>query len=349
VLGRGGMAAVYLARDLELQRPVAIKVLADDLGGDGSFRQRFVREARLTARLSHPNVVQVFDVGEAERRPYIVMEYVPGETLADVLARRRTLAPAEAVALLTQAAEGLQHAHEHGLVHRDVKPQNLLVRPDGVVKLADLGIARAAESTRLTQHGTLLGTAAYLSPEQAAGEDVSAAADVYSLGAVLYELLTGRPPHQFSSLADLAAKQASSDVVPPRDVDPAIPSRLETVVMRCLARDPRYRPPSAAELAAELRASLEAATQPATAATAVMPRRTHLSLPGRGAWLWIGAAAAAAVLAVVVGLAQVGGGSDSGAKPPPRPVVQTIPRGATPAEEARNLSAWVRQHSRARP
>jgi serine/threonine protein kinase len=190
-LGSGGMAIVVLARDRELDRPVAIKLLADNLARDADLRARFVREARLAARLSHPNVVKVFDAGEDGGRPYIVMECVNGPTLAEVLARRGRLPPDEAVDLAIQACAGLDHAHEAGLVHRDVKPHNLLLRDDGLLKVADFGIARAVQATRLTEAGTILGTGAYLSPEQAAGEDVTAAADLYSLGAVVYELLTG--------------------------------------------------------------------------------------------------------------------------------------------------------------
>ena len=343
ILGRGGMATVFLARDAELQRPVAIKVLASDLGGDGPLRERFLREARLAARLSHPNVVRVFDVGEGGDGPYIVMEYVPGETVADLLARRRKVSPAEAVDLVAQACEGLQHAHEHGLVHRDVKPQNLLVREDGCVKVADLGIARDADSTHLTQHGTILGTAAYLSPEQTAGEEVTAASDVYSLGAVLYELLTGRTPYEFASLAELAAKQSAGEIMPPCDLEPTIPQRLEAVVMRCLARDPRFRPHSAAMLGAELRATLDR-TGPSTAPTLPLGRRVHVSLPGAGAWLSIAAAAAVAAVALALGLSRLGGDESKPART--QPTIAPIPGGPTAADEARNLSAWLRRYSR---
>lgn len=343
-LGRGGMATVYLARDGTLQRRVALKVLAEDLSGDGAFRARFLREARLAARLAHPNVVRVFDAGETDGRPYIVMEYVPGETVAALLERRGQLSPAEAVDVALQACAGLQHVHDRGLVHRDVKPQNLLVGDDGCVKLADLGIARAAESTRLTMHGTILGTAAYLSPEQAAGEEVTPAVDVYSLGAVLYELLTGRPPYDFSSLAELSVKQSEGAIVPPRDIDPAIPDRLEAVLMRSLARDPRFRPASAADLGADLHAALDDRRQPTRATIPLPARHVHVSVPGRGGWAWIAAAAAVAAVAVAVGLIRSGG--DESKTSPRQPAVVPIQSGATAEEEARNLSAWLRKYSR---
>jgi serine/threonine protein kinase len=198
-LGRGGMATVYLAHDDELERPVAIKLLAEHLARDEQFLARFLREAQLASRLSHPNVVRVYDAGDDDGRPFIVMECVNGESLADT----RALPADRVVELGVQACAGLQHAHEAGLVHRDIKPANLLVRDDGVLKIADFGIARAAESTRHTQAGTVLGTAAYLSPEQVSGADATPASDVYALGAVLYELLAGRPPYAFSSLSEL--------------------------------------------------------------------------------------------------------------------------------------------------
>ena len=347
-LGHGGMAVVYLARDRELERPVALKLLAENLAGDGDFRKRFVREARLAARLSHPNVVQVYDAGEDDGRPFIVMEYVPGETLAHLLARRRKLPPSEAAALARQAALGLQHAHDAGLVHRDIKPQNLLLREGGVLKIADFGIARAAEISRLTQLGTVLGTASYLSPEQALGEDVGPQADIYSLGAVLYELLTGQPPYEFSSLAELAEKQRTGTIVPVRDVESAVPDRLEAIVMRCLARDPRFRPSSAAELADELAEEPATTELPLPAApTMPLPARVSRGIPRQSAWLWISLAAAFGAVVLALGLAGIGGsGSSSSSRRPTVLRVQPIAPGATPADEARNLSGWLRAHSR---
>jgi serine/threonine-protein kinase len=345
-LGAGAMAVVELAEDMQLERPVALKLLRAGVLEDQDLRTRFVREARAAARLSHPNVVGIFDTGATDGRPFIVMEYVPGETLAVVLERRRMLPPAEVVDLGMQACAGLAEAHEHGLVHRDVKPQNLIVRDDGILKIADFGIVRSDETTRLTQHGTVLGTAAYLSPEQAAGEDVTAASDLYALGAVLYESLTGRTPYEFESLAELAAKQWSGAVTPVRDLQPHVPEALEAVLMRCLARDARFRYGSAAELRSALRASLEPRPDD-TAPTRRLPARTTARLPRvrRRSWV-VGAALLIAVSLLALGLSRLGGdGNGQGARGPAAPTVAPLPRGTTPAAEARNLSAWLRAGS----
>src|SRR5262249_27310487 len=187
------MATVDLAHDVDLDRPVALKRLVENLGRYEELQRRFLREARLAARLAHPNVVRVFDVGDDDGRPFIAMEYIEGETLAELLGRRRRLPAAEVATLGTQMCAGLAAAHAAGFVHRDVKPQNLLLGTDGVVKLGDFGIAVAHAGTRLTLAGTVLGTAGYLAPEQARGEQVTAAADIYAVGAVLYELLAGEP------------------------------------------------------------------------------------------------------------------------------------------------------------
>jgi serine/threonine protein kinase len=332
------MASVYLARDSELDRPVAVKLLAGNVGAEEGLRERFVREAKLAARLSHPNVVSVYDAGADGDPPYIVMEYVQGETLADLLARRGRLPPEDARQLALQACQGLAHAHEAGLVHRDVKPQNLILRSDGTLKIADFGIARAVEGTALTQAGTVLGTAAYLSPEQALGEQVTAAADVYSLGAVLYELLTGRTPLEPQSLADLADKQRRPSIVPVRELAPKVPGDLEDVVMRCLARNPAYRPSSARELEREL---APAAPEPPTERM-TRPRRPRPS--GRRA-LWLGLAGVLALAAISLTVTLVGGGSHEPA-PANRPrSVPAIRPGADPQEQARNIAAWIRRYS----
>lgn len=342
VLGSGGMAVVYLAYDDELNREVAVKVLADNLAGDAEFRRRFLREARVAARLSHPNVVGVLDAGEDGGRPYFVMEPVHGESLGAVLARRGRLEPAETLRLGVQAAAGLGHAHAHGLVHRDVKPHNLLLGRDGVLKVADFGIARPATATQqLTMAGTVLGTAAYLAPEQAAGEEVTAAADVYALGAVFYECLTGRTPYRADTLVQLVTAQQNGEIRPLRELAPATSPWLEEVVMRCLARNPGYRPASAGEVERLLRdASAEDETRPLP-----RPGRTARRRRGAGVHLHLHrtyvriAAAAAALLAVgAIVAAAVLATSGAGSAPPPMPP----DRPGHPAAQARDLAHWLR-------
>jgi serine/threonine protein kinase len=360
VLGGGGMALVYRARDEELDRPVAIKLLADNLAADEAFRKRFLREARLAAQLAHPNVVQVYDSGEADGRPYIVMEYVEGETLADLLSRRGRLPPAEAVELALQVCSGLEHAHRAGLVHRDIKPQNLLIRGDGTVKIVDFGIARSARGTRLTETGSVLGTAAYLAPEQAAGEEVTPAADVYALGVVLYELLAGRTPHTAESLTQFLVSGHEQSIPELRQLAPEVPAALEDVVMRCLARMPEYRPPSAGALAASLSATsgelptatlsrdegtaeaptrLAAPAEPRVAATSETAVRPAARRPRTAALAIGGVALALAVGGWVVFNDDSDSGSGSG---PPAPAAEVD---RSPAEQARDFSAWLRENS----
>jgi eukaryotic-like serine/threonine-protein kinase len=248
LLGSGGMGEVRRARDTVLDRDVAVKLLSPALAQDEALRQRFAREARLVARLSHPGIVTVFDTGVADDRPYIVMELVDGTTLAALLAGGQRLDPGRVAAIGHEVALTLAYAHAQRLLHRDVKPANILLPAAGGAKLGDFGIALSADASRLTQVGTLLGTAAYLAPEQLAGEEATAASDVYALGACLYEALAGRLPRDDSSLAALAREDV---VTPVRELSPAVPEPLEEVVMRCLARQARYRP-SAAELARAL-------------------------------------------------------------------------------------------------
>lgn len=338
-LGHGGMASVYLAEDRELDRPVAIKRLAENLAADPEFRRRFEREASLAARLSHPNIVAVYDVGEEDGRPFIVMEYVEGESVAEA-ARQAPLAVAEAVRVGLDACAGLAAAHEAGLVHRDVKPHNLLVTREGTVKIADFGLARSLEGTFLTDHGTVMGTAAYLAPEQLDGGETSPAVDVYSLGAVLYELLTGRAPRSASTLAELVQQGHDGPVPPVRELAPEVPPAVEAAVMHALASDPAERPPSADAFAAELRAAQDATTvvsRPSDALTERLPqrrRRPRLLLSGTLA-LTI-----AVIVAVAIGLSTNGGSSS-----PPAPVAP--PRAAgTPAQQASAFAAWLRAHAR---
>ena len=349
LLGHGGMATVELARDTELDRPVAIKRLAENLAANEEYKQRFLREARLAARLSHPNIVAVYDAGAENGIPFIVMEYVEGETVSDLLGRRKRLEPGEAVELVLQACSGLEAAHQAGLVHRDIKPQNLLITPEGTLKIADFGIARSLDGTQLTQAGTVLGTAGYLAPEQAGGERVTAAADIYALGAVLYELLTGRPPYEADSLAELFFKQTEGSITPLRELAPAASARLEDAVMRALARVPEYRPESAAAFAAELAATPTAVATVDRPLAPTKPMRRVRSSWGRSAaaarrrrWaLRAAAAVAAALLTLVLALSL-----ESGSNKPPRPAAPPSTSGS-PAQQAQAFSAWLRRHAAA--
>jgi eukaryotic-like serine/threonine-protein kinase len=358
-LGHGGMAVVELAHDVELDRTVAVKLLAENLTREDEFRRRFLREAQVAARLAHPNVVRIYDVGEGDGRPYIVMEYVEGETLAAILAREGQFEARRAAEVCVQASAGLGAAHAIGLVHRDVKPQNLLVRnSDGVVKVADFGVARLDDGTRMTLTGTVLGTTPYLAPEQVLGQPATPAADVYSLGAVLYELLTGVPPRRAETLAELGAR-LEEPVAPVRELAPETPLALERIVMRCLARHPHYRPQSAAAVASELAMAVpDAGTTPVYTAitpkpasergTRVTQMYTGRRLPrGRRTALLLGLPAAIAAIAVTAALLTTVGGSS---RPPQRErpaslVVRPVPHSNDAVVEARNLARWLRQNS----
>ncbi|HEY7599542.1 MAG TPA: protein kinase, partial [Candidatus Limnocylindrales bacterium] len=249
-LGVGGMSTVVSAFDERLEREVAIKLLAEHLADDSQFVARFRREALAAARLVHPNIVQVFDFGldQDSHRHYIVMELIRGQSGAEILRDERVLDIRDALSIVAQACRGLEYAHRNGVVHRDVKPGNLLRNEEGVVKLADFGIAKAiSEESSITQVGSVLGTAAYLAPEQAAGEQAGPAADLYALGVVTYQLLSGRLPYEAQSLTELALKQQRE--LPPRldELNPAVPPQLAMAVDGALALDPRQRPASADE------------------------------------------------------------------------------------------------------
>ena len=271
-LGVGGMSTVQLAFDTRLERYVAVKLLAEHLAEDKSFVARFRREALAAARLVHPNVVQVFDFGldDETGRNFIVMEHVDGQSCAEILRDQGARPPEEAVAILTQACRGLDYAHRNGVVHRDVKPGNLLRSNEGVVKLADFGIAKAAEDSEITKAGSVLGTAAYLSPEQARGEKAGPPADLYALGVVSYQLLTGRLPYEAASLTDLARLQESSPPLSPSDVNPDVPRALGEAVMRALHPLPEGRYEGALEMADALEAGLEGIAPDPTDATAAL-------------------------------------------------------------------------------
>jgi eukaryotic-like serine/threonine-protein kinase len=331
LLGRGGMASVYLAHDGKLNRRVALKVPADALAGDDAFRTRFLREGRLAARLVHPNVVHIHDAGEDDMGLYIVMEYVDGKTLADELAQRGPMSPAQVAALGVDVCAALDAAHGAGLVHRDVKPHNIMRAEDGATKLADFGVARFRDSTAVTEHGTVIGSAAYLAPEQARGEQVTAAADLYSLGVVLYEALTGRLPHEGESVPELLLRRDRDAPTPVRALAPDVPHDLDAAITSCLARSPDDRPASAAALGDQLgRTSGGDATRvlaPASAQTALtrlMPTRA----PHRKV-LAIVSAMLLALLALTLGV--WAGGDDTLAGPTSPSTSRTTQAAALPA------------------
>jgi serine/threonine-protein kinase len=286
-LGHGSMGEVWLALDLELERPVALKLLAPD-----AERARFEREARAVAALGHPNVTRLYDYGESEGRPYMALEYVPGGTLEDRLSAGRPLQDDETAAIATQLAAGLAHAHQHGLVHRDLKPANVLFDDEGRPEIADFGIAWIGGAPTLTDAGTVLGTAAYISPEHAAGEPATLASDVYSFGVILFRMLTGRLPFEADSALELVEMHRRLDAPPVEVLRPDAPAHLAAVAAATLARDPRRRPADGAALAAEL--GLEPARDRTDAPTLVLRRGFH---PARRI-----AAAVAALFIVAAGL-----------------------------------------------
>ena len=268
-LARGGMADVFLARDLLLDRPVALKVLFPEFATDRAFVERFRREAQAAANLSHPHIVSVFDWGEENGTYFIVMEYVEGRSLAQILKDEGALLPDRAADVVTDVAAALGFAHRNGVIHRDVKPGNVLISPLGQVKVTDFGIARAVTTEGdLTRTGTVMGTATYFSPEQARGESVDPRSDVYSLGVVLYELLVGEPPFKGDSPVSVAYKHVSEQAELPTARNPRIPTALEAVTMKALAKNPANRYASAEELAADLRRYREGRP---VAAEAIMP------------------------------------------------------------------------------
>jgi len=249
-LGFGGMSTVHLAFDMRLERRVAVKLLAEHLAEDPTFVSRFQREAQAAARLVHPNIVQIFDSGldQHSDRHYIVMEYIEGQSCAEILRDDGWMRVEEAVAVIEQACEGLHYAHRHGVVHRDVKPGNLLRSRTGEVKLADFGIAKATEQSSITQVGSVLGTAAYLAPEQARGEEAGPRADLYALGVVAYQLISGRLPYEAGSLTELALKQQREEPPLLDTLVAAVCPELAEAIAVALALDPRERYQTAREM-----------------------------------------------------------------------------------------------------
>jgi serine/threonine-protein kinase len=269
-LGHGSMGEVWLARDLELERPVALKLLAPD-----ADRARFDREAKAAAGLAHHNVTRLYDYGEADGRPHIVFEYLPGGTLEERFVPDRPLPDEEAFVIATELAAGLAHAHAHGLVHRDLKPANVLFDDEDRPKIADFGIASIAGGPTLTEAGTVLGTAAYISPEQAGGKPAIPASDVYAFGVILFRMLTGRLPFESEAPLELADMHRRLDAPDVRLFRPDAPAHLAAVAAAALARNPRERLPDGAALAQRL--DVPPATSATSAATVILPGRRRRS------------------------------------------------------------------------
>lgn len=342
-LGRGGMAQVFKGTDTVLGRPVAIKVLAPQFAQDEAFVARFRREAQAAARLNHPNLVSVFDTGSDNGVHYIVMEYVEGRTLADFLTHGGRLMPERAIELAMSVSTGLAFAHAQGVVHRDIKPGNIMVTRQGEVKVMDFGIARMTTSAEtIEQTAAVLGTAAYLSPEQARGEPVDARSDLYSLGCVLYEMLVGRPPFAGDSAVAVAYKHVQEAPVPPSQLNADVSPQLEAVIMRALSKNPANRYQSAEEMRGDLERAArgEAVSAPpilAVPETQVIARREETRImppvpeeepgmsPGKK-WLVGGLVALIILGGLGAGLwlfaNSILGGSD---KPTPTPTVSPTP------------------------
>ncbi|GJO49980.1 Serine/threonine-protein kinase PknB [Mycobacterium marinum] len=340
ILGFGGMSEVHLARDLRLHRDVAVKVLRADLARDPSFYLRFRREAQNAAALNHPAIVAVYDTGEAETPsgplPYIVMEYVNGVTLRDIVHTDGPMAPTRAIEIIADACQALNFSHQNGIIHRDVKPANIMISTTNAVKVMDFGIARAIADSgnSVTQTAAVIGTAQYLSPEQARGDSVDARSDVYSLGCVLYEILTGEPPFTGDSPVAVAYQHVREDPIPPSERHEGISAELDAVVLKALAKNPDNRYQTAAEMRADLvrvhngdapeapkvltgaeRRSLTASSpsSPAAPRTDPLPRQTlddtdrDRSTPSVGRWVAVVAVLAVLTIVVTIAINTFGG------------------------------------------
>jgi eukaryotic-like serine/threonine-protein kinase len=316
LVGHGGMSSVYKARDSLLERHVALKILHEQYNADDDFVERFKREARSVAQLQHPNIVTVIDRGEEEGRQYIVFEYVEGENLKEYVVRKGRLEIREALEVAIEVANALAFAHENGLIHRDVKPQNVLLNGDTRAKVTDFGIARTLDVDGMTQTGTVLGTSNYIAPEQASGGRVDAHSDVYALGVVLYELIAGEVPFPGESFIAVAMKHLHEPAPNLMDVRRDVPLRVAAAVDRALEKDPEQRFQTMNAFAAELEACLAELESGDADATVVIPARQRAKRPPRRSmsrWpLAIGLLALVAIAAIVVGFLTLGGGSKGG-------------------------------------
>ena len=287
VVGRGGMAEVYRARDLRLDRVVAVKTLREDLARDQTFQARFRREAQSAASLNHPSIVAVYDTGEdntgMSHVPFIVMEFVDGRTIRDLLRDDRRLLPERALEITDGVLRALDYSHRAGIVHRDIKPGNVMLNRQGEIKVMDFGIARAVADTQatMTQTAQVIGTAQYLSPEQARGERVDARSDLYSVGCLLYELLTGRPPFTGDSPVAIAYQHVRENPVPPSRIDPDLPPWADGIVLRAMEKDPNDRYQSAADMRSDIQRALSGFP---VAAAMPMTQSYAGPAPGPGGW-----------------------------------------------------------------
>jgi eukaryotic-like serine/threonine-protein kinase len=316
LLGAGGMAEVYEGHDRLLARRVAIKVLQSQYVRDQSFLLRFKREAQAAASLSHPNVVAVYDTGSEDGTHFIVMEYVEGRTLKDVVRQEGPLYPARAAEICADVSAALVAAHARGLIHRDIKPGNVMLTPDGKVKVMDFGIARATTSETITQTAAVIGTAQYISPEQAQGQTVDYRSDLYSLGCCLYEMLTGTVPFTGATAVAIAYRHVREDPTPPRMLNPDVPPPLEAICLKAMAKLPDNRYQTAAELRADLERFRNG--EPVLATPLLDSAATTQAIPGR---------AGAADQTAMLGGAGAAGYGDYGY--------------AEPAEQRRTSVGWV--------
>jgi eukaryotic-like serine/threonine-protein kinase len=317
LVGHGGMSSVYKARDALLERHVALKVLHEQYSSDEDFVERFKREARSVAQLQHPNIVTVIDRGEENGRQFIVFEYIEGENLKEHVVRQGRLDVREALEIADEVARGLAFAHGQGLIHRDVKPQNVLLNGDGRAKVTDFGIARTLDVDGMTQTGTVLGTSNYIAPEQASGQPVDAHSDVYALGAVLYELLAGEVPFPGESFVAVAMKHMHEPAPNLLDVRRDVPLRVAAAVDRALEKDPEQRFPTMDAFAAELEGCLAELDQaPDGDKTMVIPSARRAARRRKQVSRWplvIGLLALLAIAAIVIGLLAAGGTNNGGA------------------------------------
>ena len=257
MIGEGGMANVYLANDNILERKVAIKVLRGDLSNDEKFIRRFKREALSVSNLSHPNIVEVYDVGEEDGNYYIVMEYIEGKTLKQLLQKRGALTLPEVIDIMSQLTEGLSHAHEAYIIHRDIKPQNIMIEDNGLVNITDFGIATDLNSTQLTQTNSVMGSVHYLPPEQANGKGSTIKSDIYSLGILMYELLAGSVPFKGDTAVEIALKHMKEKMPSIRKQNPTIPQSVENIVLKATAKNPKNRYDSVREMYNDLQTAME--------------------------------------------------------------------------------------------